>query len=296
MNSICYANGKFVKGRRPKFTSDIINGLPVASGQARCHSISYETIATGVTNALNYFVYYNDLGISQDEDISYFSHVYYQALSFIAGMIVSVYAIPLNGNTLKAYQIYKYQDSGDKDAPLFEFNQTLSAAVLNLRDCVSEKFKNLAESMSTNAGTPDPFNDNFYNNVALYAHELIVALNSVANNLRIGNAKWNSSAQGAFDATEFKITDKGMLLGKSDSIRIANLIHLTLGQHYVVPNTEDGLTFVTALTSDGQPIIYSSDNRASDFVRECHVNPLQLSVIYTNYLSPNCEIKEIELY
>lgn len=62
---IYYANGAFAKGRRPEFSSELLKALPVRTGEARCHSVSYETIDMGIVNALNYYLHYVDFYSAQ---------------------------------------------------------------------------------------------------------------------------------------------------------------------------------------------------------------------------------------
>ncbi|MDO4316938.1 MAG: hypothetical protein Q4C48_01905 [Lachnospiraceae bacterium] len=291
---IYYANGAFVKGRRPEFSSELLKALPVRTGEARCHSVSYETINMGIVNALNYYLHYVDFYGAQGSLQDYYEGIWVQTLAFAAGMICSVEGCILPDDLLQAYLQYKYGE-GDQAEQLDVFNRGLIEFAGCMEAPINGTFLRLQEALSHLESVSE---DGFLASLAEIAGELVGALNSCKNNLRAGDARWNSSIQSAFDAAEYRVETRRLSVGtedgeeevqvivlnnEADSIRLSNLLHLTLGKDPNVDNTSDALTVIKAINGKGESFFYSSSNRKKDFLRNGEVQPCDCPVLYTDY-------------
>lgn len=305
---IYYANGVFAKGRRPEFSSELQKALPVTTGEARCHSVSYETINTGIVNALNYYLYYLDLYNEQGSLEDYYEGIQVQTLAFVAGMICSAEGCMLPDVLQEAYMRYKYGEEGDKAEQLDVFNKGLIEFAGCTEAPINGTFLRLREALSHLESVSE---DGFLASIAEIAGELVRVLNSSEGNLRVGDARWNSSIQSAFDATEYRVetrrlsevTEDGeeetetqviVLNNEADSIRLSNLLHLTLGKDPNVDNTSDALTVIKAINGEGESFFYSSSNRKKDFLRNGEVLPCDCPVLYTDYLVRDAQGNPLE--
>lgn len=279
MNAIYYESNTFCEGERPDFTKALVNSMPVSAGQARCHSISYKTIVTGVLNALRFFQYYRERRYDFDSTA-------WQSLSYIAGMVYAVCCMRLPDDLIALYNTCQETHSHNH---IDSFNQALVKRAIadtqTLFPDISTAFVALADAISRQNQ-----NDNiYYGGIAENAHNLVVELNSCHANLRVGSAAWNSSIQDSFDMTNPASgkTAYTLILQPDDSMRISNLLHLTLGRHNVVPKTQNALTFLSAQTFNGEAIKYSSDNRTVEFLESDKIIKCELSFYYYNYFADN---------
>lgn len=279
MSAIYYANNTFFEGERPDFTDTLRYSMPVNEGEARCHSISYKTIVTGVLNALRYFQYYRERRYD-------FESTAWQSLSYIAGMVYSVCCMRLPDDLLALYNTCQETHSHND---IDRFNQVLvNRAIADTQASfsgISTAFRALAETI-----VKQNQNDNiYYGSIAASADNLVAELNSCRANLRVGSEKWNSSIQDSFDMTNPASgkTAYTVILQPDDSVRISNLLQLTLGSHDEVPETQNALTFLSAQTFNGQAIKYSSDNRTVEFLRSGEIIECELSFYYYNYFADN---------
>lgn len=282
MNAIYYASNTFCEGERPNFTQTLLNSMYVDEGEARCHSISYKTIVTGVLNSLRYFQYYRERRYNFDSTA-------WQSLAYIAGMVYSVCCMRLPDDLLALYNTCR-QTLSHND--IDRFNQVLvNRAIADTQASfsgISTAFRALTETI----GRQNQNDNIYYGGIAASADNLVVELNSCCANLRVGSAAWNSSIQDSFDMTspESGTKPNSVILQEDDSVRISNLLQLTLGRHIEVPNTQNALTFLSAQTFNGQAIKYSSDNRTVKFLRSGEVIECNLSFYYYNYFAGEMQI------
>lgn len=287
MNAIYYASNTFCEGERPDFTQTLLNSMHVDEGEARCHSISYKTIVTGVLNALRYFQYYRERRYDFDSTA-------WQSLAYIAGMVYSVCCMRLPDDLLALYNTCRQTRSHND---IDRFNQVLvNRAIADTQASfsgISTAFRALTETI----GRQNQNDNIYYGGIAASAHNLVVELNSCRANLRVGSAAWNSSIQDSFDMTSPRLVERtipesgeviySVILQPDDSVRVSNLLQLTLGRHVEVPNTQNALTFLSAKTLNGEVIKYSSDNRTVEFLRSGEVIECVLSFNYYNYFADN---------
>lgn len=152
--------GLLVKGPRHDFSSTINKELPVAKGQSRNHTISYDTISNGVIDTVNQMIVNptGHIGIKQ-----------------IDGLIEAVF--PAGGTTIR-----------------YSKNPNLvQEAADQYQEAITARNK-ILKIMQAGPTTTQDFTD-----LADAADSLIKAANNSPDNLRVGFADTNSSIQSAID-------------------------------------------------------------------------------------------------
>ncbi|WP_405739297.1 DUF4157 domain-containing protein [Streptomyces sp. NBC_01525] len=154
--------GALVKAGRHDFSTGLQNAMPVGPGQARCHTVSYETITAGVMEAVNKCL--------NGED----------AVGYLYGVVDAVY--PKGGNLLV------HQQGLPTATQLAAVCKTEFKAAETALNALKKLFPKAGSGSAAQAAQADKL-----------ANDLIKALNNSPANLRLGDENTNSSIQSGLD-------------------------------------------------------------------------------------------------
>ncbi|MFF9479456.1 DUF4157 domain-containing protein [Streptomyces sp. NPDC014733] len=154
--------GRLVKAGRHDFSTALQNAMPVGPGQARCHTVSYETITAGVMEAVNKCL--------NGED----------AVGYLYGMVDAVY--PQGGNLLP------HQRTLPTATQMAAVCRSEFKAAETALEALKKLFPKKGSGSAAQAARADEL-----------ANDLIEALNNSPANLRLGDGSTNSSIQSGLD-------------------------------------------------------------------------------------------------
>ena len=257
-------------GRRPKFIASNgsmqESGITETVGTDICHSISFHTIVTALTNVLNYFQC-----VKVINDLMY----------GIAGIIVSVKSEKVdlkkvNPDNFKTFMDWFQTLFEDPNKHYFEYQKPMDDI------CTA------AEALFDQEDDFPILCIKYY--MAAKASEIAELLNGEMKNLRRGYSCWNRSIGEAYDPKEWKLNENGFLLTDPlDNIRIANLLQFTFGakidkKQELIPGTQDSLFFFTFEDKNKRPEMCSSKLLPELWQPARELVPCEVPIYYKNYL------------
>ncbi|MER7027454.1 DUF4157 domain-containing protein [Streptomyces ramulosus] len=154
--------GQLAKAGRHDFGSALKSAMPVGPGQARCHTVSYETITAGVLDAVNKCL--------NGED----------AVGYLYGLVDAVYP--------KGEDLLPHQHTLPTAAQLAAVCKSEFKAAKTALGALKKLFPKAGSGSAAQAAQADAL-----------ANDLIKALNNSPANLRLGDENTNSSIQSGLD-------------------------------------------------------------------------------------------------